>query len=93
MLLLVIHFLEQVPRWQPEDFLANLSAADLDPVLTVRLVGNPATAAVALYGAFITSPNFAHWFKQRRKSVLHLVEPEPEAAPAASSEVRRAELS
>eukprot|EP00775_Hariotina_reticulata_P002636 gene2636-2937_t len=72
-----------VPRWEPEDFLATLSPDDLHPVLTARLVGAPATAAVALYGAFIASPNFAHWFQQHRQPVLHLVEPEPEE-PAVS---------
>jgi hypothetical protein len=69
----------QVPHWCPELFLASLKTAGLPPSLTARLAGNAFGSAAALYEAFIAGPNFAHWFGQQRRLVLHLVEPpEPE---------------
>jgi hypothetical protein len=69
----------QVPRWCPEQFLASLKTAGLPPALAARLAGNAFGSAAALYAAFIAGPNFAHWFGQQRRPVLHLVEPpEPE---------------
>lgn len=65
-----------MPTWRPEAFLASLDPSNLSPVLTARLAGSAATSAGALYAAFIESPNFAFWFKQRRAPVLHLVEDE-----------------
>lgn len=76
MLLPLLLLLAQVPAWRPDAFLANLTPAALPPVLSARLSGNSATAAAALYAAFIDSPNFAFWFQQRRAPVLHLVEDE-----------------
>jgi len=64
----------QVPAWRPEAFLTSLDPATLHPALTARLSGNAGSAARTLYAAFIDSPNFAFWFKQRRAPVLHLVE-------------------
>lgn len=68
----------QVPRWCPQHFLASLKSAGLPPALAARLAGNAFASAAALYAAFIAGPNFAHWFGQQRRPVLHLVEP---AAP------------
>lgn len=65
-----------MPAWRPEAFLASLDPSTLSPVLTARLAGSTATSAAALYAAFVESPNFAFWFKQRRAPVLHLVEDE-----------------
>lgn len=65
-----------MPAWRPEAFLASLEPAALPPALTARLSGNAATAAAALYAAFIESPNFEFWFRRRRAPVLHLVEDE-----------------
>uniref|UniRef100_A0A383W295 UDENN domain-containing protein n=1 Tax=Tetradesmus obliquus TaxID=3088 RepID=A0A383W295_TETOB len=67
-----------VPRWCPQHFLASLKSAGLPPALAARLAGNAFASAAALYAAFIAGPNFAHWFGQQRRPVLHLVEP---AAP------------
>ncbi|WIA20426.1 hypothetical protein OEZ85_004839 [Tetradesmus obliquus] len=67
-----------VPRWCPQHFLASLKSAGLSPALAARLAGNAFASAAALYAAFIAGPNFAHWFGQQRRPVLHLVEP---AAP------------
>jgi hypothetical protein len=66
----------QVPAWRPDAFLASLEPAALHPALSARLSGNASTAAATLYSAFIESPNFAFWFKERRAPVLHLVEDE-----------------
>jgi hypothetical protein len=73
LLLLLLH---QVPAWRPDAFLSSLEASTLPPTLAARLSGHTATAAAALYSAFIESPNFAFWFQQRRAPVLHLVEDE-----------------
>lgn len=83
LLLLLPPFCCQVPRWDPEEFMDSLKPGMLHPDLTARLAGSTATTAAALYGAFIASPNFAFWFSQHRKPVLHLVEPEPEQVRAA----------
>jgi len=69
--------MEQVPRWQPEHFLANLSAADLAPVLTARLVGNTCNCCCGTLMSLHCQPQIFLIGSSSGGALLHLIEPEP----------------